>query len=120
MKLNNKNVSETVEKIEKFFESVKVPKQDKIRLCFLIEEALLRFQEKFGEDYEFNFVIRKMFGTPRVSIKIKGKPYNPIEDNDEDQLFSGNIMHKLSSYEKAAVIYSYNQGYRKVAKSPLL
>ncbi|MBR5913403.1 MAG: cation:dicarboxylase symporter family transporter [Selenomonadaceae bacterium] len=115
MKLTNGNINDVVEKIQSFFESVKVPKKDKIRLCMLIEESLLRFQEKFGEDYEFNFVTRKLFGTPRVSIKIKGKPYNPLEDDDEDQLFSEDIMHKLSNYEKATIIYSYNHGYNEIS-----
>lgn len=87
MKLTNNNIAETIEEIEEFFESLNVPRKDKIRLSLLIEEALLRYQEKFGEDKEFKLVTRKWLGTPKVLIKIKGFPYNPIEDNNEEQLF---------------------------------
>ena len=48
MKLTNNNIAETIEEIEEFFESLNVPPKDKIRLGLLIEEALLRYQEKFG------------------------------------------------------------------------
>lgn len=115
MKLTNGNIADVVEKIQNFFDSVKVPKKDKMRLCLLIEEALLRFQDKFGEEQDFNFVTRKMFGTPRVSIRIKGKPYNPLDDNDEDQLFSEDIMQNFLNYEKATVIYSYKSGYNEIS-----
>ena len=78
MKLSNKNIATTLESVEKFFNVIKVPQKDKIKVYMLLEESLLRYQEKFGEDCEFKFVTRKWLGTPKVSIKIKGTPYNPI------------------------------------------
>lgn len=113
MKLNNQNIGETVEKIEKFFQSSNVPKKDKIKICFLIEESLLRFQEKFGEDQEFKFVTRKWFSTPKILIKIKGLPYNPIDDNDE-QIFSENIMKNLLNYDQASLTYRYENGFNEI------
>lgn len=115
MKLNNKNISQTVEKIEKFFESADVSKKDKIKICFLLEESLLRYQEKFGDDYEFNFVTKKWFGTPKILIKIKGTPYNPIEDNSEEQIFTEDIIKNLLNYEKAEIIYKYNSGCNEIS-----
>ena len=115
MKLTNSDIADVIEKIEKFLESANVSKKDKIRIRLLLEEALLRYQEKFGEDYEFKLVTRKWFGTPKISIKIKGKPYNPLEDYDEDKIFSENIMHNLLNYEKATVIYSYKHGRNEIS-----
>jgi len=113
MKLSNQNIAEVIETIEKFFESVNAPHKDKLKICLLLEEALLRYQENFDEEQEFQLVAKKWFGTPRISIKIKGKPFNPLEDND-DSIFSQNIMSDLLNYEKAHVIYRYESGLNEI------
>ena len=66
MKLSNENIAKSINEIENFFESTKIPRKDKLRISLLLEETLLRYQEKFGENYEFKVVIRKWFGTPKV------------------------------------------------------
>ena len=88
MELTNKNIGVVIEDIRAFFGNAKVSRKDLIKICLVVEEALLRYQEKFGEDYDFNFITKKWFGTPRILIRIKGTPYNPLEDNDEEQIFS--------------------------------
>lgn len=59
MKLSNKNIATVIENIENFFDAVKVSKKDKLKLCLILEESLLRYQEKFGEDCEFKIITRK-------------------------------------------------------------
>ena len=118
MKLNDKNIAEVMETIEQFFESVHTPDKDKIKICLLFEESLLRYKEKFGEEQEFQLITKKWLGTPRVLIKIKGKPFNPLED-DESSIFSEDIMQNLLNYEKARMIYSYEGGFNEIrAMSP--
>ena len=114
MKLSNKNIAEVMETIENFFESSDTPHKDKIKICLLLEESLLRCQEKFGEEQEFQFITKRWFGTPRVSIKIKGKPFNPLKYSDDEQFFSEGIMQNLLSYEKARVIYRYEGGFNEI------
>ena len=114
MKLNNQDINDAIEKIQKFFESLNVPRKDKIRLSLLLEETLLRYQEKFGEDHNFKLVIRKWFGTPKVLIKIKGTTYNPLEDNDEEQIFSESMMRNLLNYESAGITYKYENGCNEI------
>lgn len=114
MKLTNKNIDKVVEKIQKFFEPINIPKNDKVKIKVLLEESLLRFQEKFGEDCNFKFVTHKWFGTPKILIKIKGKPYNPIEDNSDEQIFPEQIIKNLLNYEQAGLIYRYENGYNEI------
>ena len=114
MKLNNQDIDTAIEKVQKFFESIDVPRKDKVKISLLIEEALLRYQEKFGENHDFKLVIRKWFGTPKVLIKIKGTTYNPLEDNDEEQIFSESVMKTLLSYESAGITYKYENGYNEI------
>ena len=114
LQLSNKNIAESVEKIEKFFESANVSHKDKIKICLLIEESLLRYQEKFGEDLNFSLVTKKWFGTPKILIKIKCSPYNPIDDNSEENIFSEQIIKNLLNYEQAGLIYRYENGYNEI------
>ena len=114
MQLTNENIANAVQESEKFFENMNVSKQDEKKISFLFEESLLRYQEKFGEDYNFEIVTNKWFGTPKILIKIKGTPYNPIEDNSEENIFSEQIIKNLLNYEKAEVNYQYEDGFNKI------
>ena len=114
MKLSNQNINDSIEEIQNFFEALRVPRKDKIKISLLLEEALLRYQEKFGEDHEFKLIIKKWFGTPKVLIRIKGMPYNPIEDNDE-QIFSSTMIKTLLSYEQTGVTYRYEGGNNELS-----
>ena len=115
MKLSNENIAKSINEIENFFESTKIPRKDKLRISLLLEEALLRYQEKFGENYEFKVVIRKWFGTPKVLIKIKGDAYNPIVDEGEDQLIPKSMMSHFLDYEEAGVVYKYENGLNRIS-----
>ncbi len=114
MNLTNQNINDAIEEVQQFFESLDVAHKDKIRVTLLLEEALLRYQEKFGEEHEFKLVIRKWFGTPRVLIKIKGVPYNPMDDKDETQIFSDMMMKNLMSYEHTGIVYRYENGCNEI------
>lgn len=48
-------------------------------------------------------------------IKIKGIPYNPIEDNNDEQIFSEQVIQNLLQYEKAGVIYRYENGCNEIS-----
>ena len=114
MKLSNKNIDAAIATVEKFFDAVKVPRKDKLKLCLILEESLLRYQEKFGEDYEFKFFVRKWFGTPKILIKIKGTPYNPIEEGGDENVFSEQVMRTLLQYEQAGVVYRYENRQNEI------
>ena len=114
MELSNKNIAEVMKSVEKFFDSVNASQQDKLKICILLEDSLLRYQEKFGKRHEFKFVIRKWLGTPRISIKVKGEPYNPLEYSDEEQIFSENIINNLLNYEKVRLLYRYEGGFNEI------
>ena len=44
MKLSNENIAKSINEIENFFESTKIPRKDKLRSSLLLEETLLRYQ----------------------------------------------------------------------------
>lgn len=116
MKLSNENIDKTLKEIQDFFEEANVSKKDLLKINLVLEETLLRYQDHFGSDNEFNFATDKRFGLPKVKISIKGKPFNPLEEkeNDEESVFSPEIMKSLMYYENVDTIYSYENGYNEL------
>lgn len=116
MKLTNANIGKSVEEIINFFENAAISKNDKLKINLIVEESLLRFQEKFGEDKEFTVKTRQWFGVPKVIIKLKGKPFNPLENEEgaDEEIFSAKIMQDLLNYETAGTSYNYSNGYNEI------
>lgn len=79
MKLTEENIADVMEKIESFFDDANIPKKDNIKVCFLLEEALLRYKEKFGEATNLNLLsgngsVRQKFQSEskaRLTIRLK-------------------------------------------------
>ena len=114
MKLNNENIDKTVEDIRKFFERAKVSKRDLLKINLIAEESLLRWQENFGEEQEFSLKTRYLFGTPKVIIRLKGLGYNPLESQQDEEIFSAQVMQNLLNYETAGTFYEYKGGYNEL------
>ena len=112
MKLTNKNIGAAVDDIRAFFEKENVPHKDVIKICLVIEESLLRYQEHFGEAHEFNLYTKKFFGAPKIIVRIKGEPFYPLENEPEDDetILSNEIMRQLMHFEEAKTIYRYENG----------
>jgi len=116
MKLTNENIAAAVEEIQKFFEQADVSTRDRTKINLLIEEALLRCSEHFGEEKDFEIKTRKWFGTPKVLIRIRGKEFNPLEtpENYDDEIMTATVMKNLLQYESAGTTYRYQNGYNEI------
>ncbi len=116
MELSDKNISKAVEEVEEFFEKAGVSRKDKIKISLMIEEALIRFQERFGEKKVFKITKKKWFNEPKVIVRIKGEAFNPLDvDDDEDNNFlPQSVMKNLLNYESAGANYKYSYGYNEL------
>lgn len=111
MELTNKNIDAAIEDIRTFFEKERVPHKDILKICLVVEESLLRYQEKFGAAQEFNLHKKKLFSEPKIIIRIKGDPFYPLQnDSDDDTILSNEVMQQILNYEKAETIYRYENG----------
>ncbi|MBR0102519.1 MAG: cation:dicarboxylase symporter family transporter [Selenomonadaceae bacterium] len=116
MELTNKNIGAVIEEIRAFFESSKVPRKDVLKICLVVEESLLRYQEKFGEAHEFNLYKKKWFSEPKIIIRIKGEPFYPLhnEQEDDDTILSNAVMQRLLHFDEAKTTYRYENGYNEL------
>lgn len=111
MKLSNQNIDAVMRNAENFFETAGVSRKDRLKLCLVLEESLLRWQENFGADHEFKISTRKWFSAPKITIRVKGKPFNPLEETaDEDAVIPDSVMQNMLNYEKASTVYRYENG----------
>lgn len=116
MKLSNNNIAKVVEDTQDFFEQAGVSKRDVTKINLVFEESLLRWQEYFGAEQEFQVQTRKWFGTPKVLIRLKGAPFNPFKTPDDDfAILSAEIMQNLLIHEGTRTTYSYTNGYNELS-----
>jgi hypothetical protein len=114
MKLSNQNIGKTVEDIQKFFETAGVAKKDILKICLILEDSLIQYQEKFCKDHEFTIRGKSWFNPTKIIIRLKGEPFNPLKDADENAIFSKSVMQNLLQYETAGTIYKYEDGCNEI------
>ena len=118
MQLSNENIAAVVADTQKFFKQSGVSKRDTLKIQLVVEEALLRWQDYFGEtkDFEVRIQMRKWFDTPKFLIVLKGDEFNPIEESKSDvEIFSAEVMQNLLIYEGARTTYSYHNGWNELS-----
>ena len=115
MDLSNRNIDKAVEDIRNFFNAAGVSRRDTLKICLVIEESLLRYQEHFGESQKIDLYMKKWFSAPKIIIRLKGKPFDPLQDNqEEDSVFSNDVMRNLLQYDAAGTVYRYENGYNEI------
>lgn len=118
LSFSNDDLETTIEVVREVFEKSLVSEEDCIKTCLLLEEALLRCQQHFGQDYQYSLQIQKWFGVPKVIIRIKGEAYNPLSDDDfddDDDILPAPILKELMNYEQAKTVYTYRNGYNEIS-----
>ncbi|MBE8955673.1 MAG: cation:dicarboxylase symporter family transporter [Quinella sp. 2Q5] len=121
MNLSNANIAAVVEDVQKFFKTAGTDHNDILKICLVVEEALLRYQEHFGEDHTFELFKREWFHASRIVLRTGGEPFNPLQTaQDSDALFNSEIMQNLLHYDDSKTVYRYENGFNEiVAISPL-
>lgn len=118
LSFSNDDLEKTIEDVREVFEKSPVSEDDCIKICLLLEEALLRCQQHFGQNYHYTLQIQKWFGVPKVIIRIKGEAYNPLSDgdiDDDDDILPAQVLKGLMNYEQAETIYTYRNGYNEIS-----
>ena len=99
------------EKAQGLLKNLKTEKANILRIRLSLEEALLRYLDKFGEKAFVTVNIGKRFRRPYISFEIEGEAYNPIE-NAENEF--GTWSDSLLSSIDLKPEYSYSRGKNTV------
>lgn len=90
-KLTGGNIEWSIRELQTFFEKSGADRLYILRMRLAVEEMLLSYRDRFGEEAEFSLDTGKLLRFRRFEIRIYTEEYNPLEDADEYRIL-GNMM----------------------------
>ena len=70
--------------IEMTLEEMGIEHQNILRIRLSLEESLLRFRDRFGEEAVVQTVIASRFGKSFIQIELEGDAYNPLSKTESE------------------------------------
>ena len=107
-KLEPAAIDEISEDLQEFLQAIGTQKKNLLAARLAIEDILLDFMEKFGNDADLIYTENKFLGKPYITINVKGEEFNPLEKDDEGEF--GNWSSSLIASSDFTPVYSYEKG----------
>lgn len=109
--LNGGSIDSISEELDKFLAGTGTERQNRIRVRFTIEDALMRIWDYFGDATMVRVTAGIAFGKPSIRIDHEGEAFNPFSksSNTYDDWSNG-----LLSSAGISPIYSYSRGFNTV------
>lgn len=109
--LSNESIAVTTDKVRQYLSDHRVSRKDTIRLTFLIEEALMKYQGLFGTEKSFDLLLIDRKKTIVVKLTLAGISSNPLSQEDEEDEFLMNTLPLLVGDSEDVVKYSYKNNH---------
>ena len=110
----NSSIDLACAEVGRFLESAKVDRREALRIKLTLEEVLLKYQSRFGEEAAFRLRCVKRLPSIKVELTIAGDSYDPFNpESEEDEV----IRHLLAGVGLAPA-WSYRSGRNHVVFSP--
>ncbi len=104
-KLNNETIDMISDKIGEMYLQSGCTKKETYRAKLILEEALLKYQSRFGTDIELYFRVYKIFGQTRFCVRIRSASFDPFTLEENPMAFM--IQSVLSSFENGMPTWKY-------------
>lgn len=115
LKLTNENIDLLSDTIGEVYAKAGCTKKECFRAKLLLEEALLKYQSRFGEDTEFYYRSYKIFGQLRFTIRIRTASFDPFTLEENPMAFM--IQSVMSSFENGMPTWKYKNLENEIAFS---
>ena len=112
--LSNGDIASARASAEEFLAKNKIEHAEAIRLCMMVEEVLLDYQRRFGEDREFTMKLGKIFRRNEIIVQLNGERLDPFEEEDPDL----ELLHRLRNLSDSSTGWSYKNGTNIVSFVP--
>ena len=111
---SNSSIDQACELVGKFLSAADVERREALRIRLTLEEALLQYQEKYGEDASFGLRLVKRLSSIRVELIVPGESYDALGNNvEEDEVIRG-----LLTGVGLAPAWSYKNGKNHIVFIP--
>lgn len=105
--LSGESIESTSEETDRFLDAIGTAKQNRIRIRFTVEDALIRIWKKFGDPTMVKITAGTNFNRPGIRIEYEGDSFNPFSKtkNPIDD-WSGSLLSSAG----LSPAYSYTHG----------
>ena len=111
---SNSHIDLASEEVGHFLARVGVERREALRTKLMLEEVLLEYQTRFGEDAAFRLRLVKRLMSIKIEIIVEGESYNAlIKDSDDIE-----VIHGLLAGIGLAPAWSYKNGKNYIVFTP--
>lgn len=104
--LNNETIDLLSEKIGEMYKGLGCDKKETFRAKLLLEEALIKYQSRFGEDIEIYYRIYRVFSQTRFCIRLRAPSFDPFSLEENPMSFM--IQSIMSNFESTMPTWKYH------------
>lgn len=107
--LSNESITQMCEEVRNYLHTVEIDSKEQIRIVLSLEEILLRYQSKFGQDHICALRCGKEWGRSRITLTLLGDGCAPFTAGLDDDSES-RILHHLLSNMGLEPTWQYSNG----------
>ena len=111
---SNSNIDLACEEVGVFLQKSGVERREALRIKLTLEELLLEYQSKFGEEATYKLKCIKRLSAIRIEVEVLGESFNPLESENEN----GELINGLLADMGLAPTYSYKNGKNYIVFTP--
>ena len=105
--LTAQTIDHVAEQVEGFLYELNMERTNVLRIRLSLEEALLRWQEHFGEEAEVRFTAGRRLFRPFIALELAGESCDPLAADDEGlSVWSQDLLAGIGLIPN----YSYQRG----------
>ena len=86
-------IDQFIDELEAEMVQLDIERQNRLRIRLSLEESLLRFRDRFGDEEVFEAAIIRNFGHPAIQITLVQDVFNPLSKEESDfNDWSGSVL----------------------------
>ena len=86
-------IDQFIDELEAEMVQLDIERQNRLRIRLSLEESLLRFRDRFGDEEVFEAAIIRNFGHPSIQITLVQDVFNPLSKEESDfNDWSGSVL----------------------------
>lgn len=102
----NEDIAASVNELSEYYKKNKIDRKISLQNTLSLEEILLQYRDRFGENAEYSLDISRKHGVHHARLEVNGEMFNPMDDSiDESEQYTQNLLKGMG------VVPSYN--YRR-------
>ena len=93
--LSNENIDIIADHIREYLKELETERSNIIRIRLLMEEALLRWQDRFGDQCSVKLSLEVRLRRPTVTLELAGDYYDPLSSSSELGNWADSLLRSI-------------------------